>query len=233
MHFKYKYLTYISLGSLLLLTGCMSSEIEKEIIKTEQSSTSGETGNDDMSSNSVELSDEQKQALENLDKKSNEEALFENDLDIRKEIEIDIPEQKDSFNDPTELSQYISYLFFAFYKGEMQPEQFLDQLLLHAHTEYLDQLPKKRQLQIDTLQLIQNEYREKLRSEFKNFIITELQYQERVDEAFFYRKYVLENSEEIYSVTTLKKEGDSWKLFDDSPSTPYVSIDFIREKQKQ
>lgn len=227
MRTKRGILLSLSLGAAVTLSGCMSETIDNKI---NQISSNQEELTNASNEESTKLSEEQTNILANLEPKSNKEALFENDLEIRKELDIVVPEKKDNFQDAEDLSQYISYIFFAFYKGELQSDQFLEVLNSNAHSDYLNHLPTQQDLQIKTLQLAQDKYRENLRAELESYIITDLLYQDRADEAFFYRKYVLENKEEIYSVTTLKKDGDYWKLLDDSPSTPYVSTEYINQK---
>jgi Na+-transporting methylmalonyl-CoA/oxaloacetate decarboxylase gamma subunit len=217
----------------LFLSACMPSKFQEEIEETEKknSEVKKEKEKEEVTPENVELSKEQKEALDELEDKSNEEALFENDLDIRKELNIQVPEKRSSYENPEELSQYISYLFFAYHKGEMKPETFVDELLPHAHEEFLKLLPTNQKNQIETFTVLQETNLKALPSPIASYVITDIQYQERAGEAMFYRKYVLQNIEEIYYITTIKKEDNVWKLFDDSPAPPYEVAPIMNNQQ--
>lgn len=219
-------------GSLLILTSCMSSTIDEEIKQSKKNSINAknETNQEEITPDNVKLPEEQQKALDELEKKSAEEALYENDLDTRKELDSNVPEKKKFFTNAEEFSQYISHLFFTYDKGDVPAEAYLDELLVYAHPDYLENFPNNRENQLLNLKNIKKQITDKLRAPIESYVITELNYEEKIDEATFYRKYILENKEELYFVTVLKQEGDSWKLYDDSPSTPYVSIEFLKEK---
>ncbi|MFD5853586.1 hypothetical protein ACFWGC_25980 [Cytobacillus pseudoceanisediminis] len=209
----------------------MSSKIEEEVAKTGQKNLPIATDNtEEVTVENVEISKEQKDILENMDK-TTEEAVLENELNSKKEIPIIVPKNKSEFKDPDEFSQYISSIFFSFYKGDLSPEDLLDHLIRNGHPDYLAQLPKERKNQIATLEFLQQKYTEQLKSPIVSYAITDLQYQQRAGEAVFYRKYILENQKEIYSISILKKKGDTWLLFDDGPSAPYVIADFKKQDE--
>lgn len=221
-------------SSFFILSACMPSKIQEEISETEKKNAEMKEiekeknkSEEEITPENVELSKEQLKILENLEKKEPTEALFENDLDIRKELNIQIPESRSSYEDPEELSQYISYLFFAYHKGEIKPEAFLDKVLPHSHKDFLDILPGNRNNQIETFKILQETGISLLQSPIESYVITDLQFQDRVGEAMFYRKYSQQNGQEIYYITLLKKEDNIWKLADDSPAPPYEVEPFI------
>lgn len=214
------------IGISIILTGCLPSKIENEINETQKTNAqsaplTGKKTSNDLNTENIKLSEEQQNALNKLEEKEPKEALFENDLEIRKELDLHVPGKKASFQDPIEFSQYISYLFFAYYAGQIKPKDFNAEISSYAHEEFLNLLPKKEEAKIETFKQLQKMYIGQLRSPIKSYVITEPEYQERAGEAVFYRKFILKNGEEIYSVTVIKKEGDKWTLLDDSPSPPY------------
>ncbi|WP_035400754.1 hypothetical protein [Bacillus sp. NRRL B-14911] len=237
MPFKSKFLVCICLlHSTLYLTACMSSHIEEEIQKTEteKSASHDQAKEKESSQDKVELSPEQKKSLEALENKDLEESLFENDLDLRKELDKNVPDAKPAFTDPEEFSQYISYVFFAYYKGDMKPEEFANQFLKYAHPEYIEQLPNNRENQIETFKVLQETYLDQLHSSIKDYVITDIDYQGRVGEAAFYRKFILENGEEMYSITILKQQEDkTWRLLEDSPAPPYEVAPLMEKQQNK
>ena len=221
-----------SLFLLFSLTGCMPSKIQQRIDETEKENADIKEKNQEevQRLEDQELSDEQKKILSSLPKNTAEEALFKNDLDLRKELDIEVPNEQSSFKQPEEFAQYISYLFFAYHKGEMKPEEFLNKVHPHLHENYLNMLPNERDNQIEAFNALQKFFADQLSSPISSYSITNLDFQERAGEAMFYRKYELSNKENIYYVTILKIENDVWKLFDDSPAPPYTITPNIEEK---
>lgn len=223
------------------LMGCTSSKIQERIDEveetnkqnTEQSSKKDKIGKEGDTDNKhednsieddepVELSEEQKDALAKAQQNTTEEALFKNDLDIRKELKLDIPNEKNAFTDPNEFAQYVSYLFFAYHTGQMKAEDFYLKMKPHLHEGFIELLPNEEENRVLAFKSIQELFIKHLTSPIATYTITDLKFQERYGEAMFYRKYETKRNDRIYYVTTFKKEGDVWKLFDDNPAPPYI-----------
>lgn len=231
---RIKIISLLIIAGTLLLSACLPSKIQEKIEETEEENTKVDKKDkhqdEEITIDNVKLSDEQLKILENQ-KNDPKEAVFENDLDLRKELAIKIPNKQKSFDNPEEFSQYISYLFFAYHSGKMKPEEFTQEILPYAHKSFLDMLPESKENQIETFKQIQKLYLGQLRSPIESYIITDIEHQERVGEAVFYRKYTQKNGEVLYSITVIKKEDNSWKLIDDSPAPPYTVEPFMNKEE--
>jgi len=183
--------------SLILISGCESKFTERAKEAEQKRIENKKEEPKELTPETVELSEEQQKALDNLEKKEAEEALFENDLDIRKELKKDVPPQKESYENPEELSQFLGYLFYAYHTKKMNHEDYYKTLLPHMHTQYLSMLPKEEKNRISSFKSLQNLFIEQLPALINDYVITELQYQDRSGEATFYRKYELSNKKII------------------------------------
>ncbi|WP_028393944.1 hypothetical protein [Bacillus cihuensis] len=216
-----------SVLALILLTGCSSSVFEAKIKETEiknQKVIEEKSHNQvETPSNNESISDKQKEVLEKLDENTKEDALFKNDLDLRRELNIKVPEHKEGYKDPNEFSQYISYLFFAYHSGKMSAEEFTNLIIPQSHENFINMLPREKGNQIESFSVLQAQFKKVIAAPIKNYSLTELEKQDRFQEASFYRKYELENGEFIYYITVIKEKNGIWKLYDDSPAPPYVT----------
>lgn len=226
MRSKRKLVLFVTIPSVLILSITASlyfnfgKTLNKNLNEPKQEKSK------DIQDEFYKLSDEQLEVLKKMNK-TVEEALFENDLELRKELSISVPEKKESYTDAKEFSQYISYLLFAFHKGEIDAATFYDEISPYLHEDFLKDLPESRENKIKTFDTIQKLYREQLSAEIEKYTITNLNKESRFGETYFYRKYTLKNGEEVYSITELKRDKKgAWKLLDDSPAPPYqVQID--------
>lgn len=214
-----KWVPVVICGTTFFLTGCMSSSVQEAIEDTKQKNAHFEKGEtEEITPEKIELSGDQKEILNSMVPKDPLKALYENELDVREEINLQIPENKNSFENPEEFSQYVSNLLFQFHKGEINPETFTELISPHVHENFLT--PGQEE-QISSFKAIQDTFKEHLPSPIVTYKLTDLEHQERVREAAFYRKYFLKNGEELYFITVIKQVNNAWKLFDDSLSPPY------------
>ncbi|MDQ0273510.1 hypothetical protein [Cytobacillus purgationiresistens] len=225
----FKLVIAISL-TLHILPGCMSSKVDEKIQEVElENSKNSVVKNEETNL----INPEQQKAIDNMNSKDAHTALSKNKLDKQQELKSSIPAGKDEYKDPEELSQYLGNLFYLYHSEKIEPKEYLDHILQHAHAEYKEKLPKIYDNQLEAVEILQELYIGQLREPIESYVITELNYQDRVGEATFYRKYTTRDNEEIFSITVIKKDGDVWKLLDDSPAAPYEVSSFMEYRQEE
>lgn len=189
-----------------LTAGCgMNDVINDEINKKDKLNSSQNIDTDDLA----------------ITKEDAAKMLQQQDMESAKELDLNVPENKEYFDNAEELAQYISYMFFSFYHNDIDAATYLSTLYQHAHSDYLSYFSKDKKNAIEYLQDTKKKYLKSLSSPLKSYVITELQYENNKTIATFYYKTILKDDSEIYTLTTLKKEKGKWKLYDNRPSTPY------------
>lgn len=218
----------VAIGAFILLTntGCTPLKIQERIEETDKLNQSIEKDIkiEDIKPEDVEVSDEQKKVLEEMSG-SVESALEENKLEEREEVEIDIPKQKTNYDNPEELSQYVSDLFFLYHTMKIDGFQFYKKIEPVFHDKFRELLPASEVDQIETFELLQHKFNENITSPIESYNITNTKIEIRGEEASVYRVYELKNKERLYFTTLMEKVGDYWYMTEDSPSPSYHIID--------
>lgn len=147
-----------------------------------------------------------------------EEVIEENDLDKMVELESIDGEEKDTYDNPEDLSKYVSQKLYDFYTLQLSPEQYYQFLVQYGSQNVVNSLPSKKDA-ISIFTSLQSNYRE-LNITGDGFTITNITLNRMNQEGFFYRKVNSTNGEEFF-ITTVVKEGNEWKYDNDSPSPPY------------
>lgn len=209
-------------GLLLFSTGCVPDKVQEEIEKTENENAEKQSGQEDeeVAPEDIEVSEEQKEELESHDHVSEEEAVAEL-TEEQESIEIELPKKKDEFTSHQELSQYVSNLFFLYHKGDLDTDEFYEMLRPHLHDDFLELLPASEADRKETFEVLQYTFLQYLPAPIESYELTEATTNIRGDEGESYRKYVTDDSQFIYYVLRMKKEGSQWFVTDDSPAPPY------------
>lgn len=221
------------LVSAILLSACTPGGgfMEEEVEKTEKKNK--ETQEQQQKDNPVaegdempELSKEQQEVLDQLEGDVNT-ALEKVEKDKEKNIKIVVPAEKDKFTEPVELAQYISAKFYDFHVGKLTPEEFYEVTYKHYHKDFSGELPKNRDNILATFSEIQKVYKTQLNARIESYNLTEVHVDQRLkNEATFYRRYNMSDDKPMYFKTVLKLKDDQWLLVDDSPSPPYIEMNF-------
>lgn len=218
-----KNLIVIPLCSALLFTsGCLPDNVQNDIEKAEKENQQKEETQSDLETapEDVEISDEQKEVLDEQKEVSQEEAVQQL-IEEQKSIKIDLPKAKDSFKSEQDLSQYLSNLFFLYHKGDLSADVFYERIKPHLHEEFIALLPESEADQKETFEVLQYTFMQYLAAPMESYELTSATLSSRSDEATSYRKYNTKDSDPIYYQMVMKKEGNRWLLFDDSPAPPY------------
>lgn len=213
----------LSLSGLMLFSaGCVPDKVQEEIEKTEKENAEKQAGKEDeeVVPEDVEISEEQKEELENHEHVSEEEAVAEL-VEEQESIKIDLPKKKDEFTSHQELSQYVSNLFFLYHKGDLNTNDFYEMLRPNLHNDFLELLPKSEADRKETFEVLQYTFLQYLTAPIESYELTEATTNIRGDEGESYRKYITDDSQFIFYVLRMKKEGDHWLVTDDSPAPPY------------
>ncbi|MGE7219191.1 hypothetical protein [Priestia koreensis] len=64
--------------------------------------------------------------------------------------------------------------------------------------------------------------RKKAKQIVESYVLTDLEFDDTGNEAYFYRKQITEDGKEIYNVTTIRKEGSYWTFDMDEPSPAFI-----------
>lgn len=229
--------------STLTLSACSPSLFEKKVEETEKENKKIQPSQEELEKlenpekqapNEVEVTEKQKETLEQIeDKQTPEEAVKQNVLDNRAEIEKITPVEKDIYTDVEEFGQYVSYLFYQYHTSQITGKEFYEKLSPHFSANFNSLLPSGKQEQIETFEVLQSMFLQHLDAPIIDYQITNVEQRSRVEEAGMYRKYLTKNNEPIYYESVFIKEGEKWLLFDDSPSPPYVIDPQIESKFNQ
>lgn len=208
----------------MLLAGCLPDKIEEEIEQVETENQKNqkveEQNEENLAPENVELSEEQKEALEETEEITSEEAVNEL-VDQQESIDVKMPAAKDAFATEQEFSQYVANLFFLYHTEDLKADAFYERIRPHLHDNFLGMLPAEESARLEAFEMLQHTFNQYLSSPIESYELTETVLLERLDEATFYRKYLTEDKEPIYYQTVIRKVNDQWLLFDDSPSPPY------------
>ena len=234
---KGKFIALLIISS-LTVSACSNSIFDKRIEETEEKNKIVEKEKEpvveDLPPAEVEISEEQKEALEKAEiKNSAEEAVENSTLSEREEVEIvNIPD-KAEYTDVEEFSQFVNALFYQFHTQKIDAKTFFQKLSPHFSENFKSLLPKGEKEQLETFEVLQKAFNTQIKSEIKEYQITNVEIQPRVEEASVYRKYTQSNGGSIYYESIFVKENNRWLLFDDSPSPPYVTAEEIDKKLKK
>lgn len=215
----------IGISLLITVTACTPSKIKDRIDETDQlnQSVEKEVDVEDLEPSEVEISEKQKEVLDELDTNV-EDALKKIELEERTEIELDISLEKDKYDDPEELGQYLSHLFYFYHTKEMDSTTFYKKIHPHFHEDFKELLPADEIDQLEAFEILQTKFDEGLPSPIDHYKITEAIIDVRTEEASLYRVYELENTEKLYFLMLLEKVGNQWLLKDDSPAPAYSAV---------
>lgn len=209
----------------VLLSGCLQDKIDEEIEKSSKESevrheVEGHT--DEQHENEEAISDEQVEAIEELEGVSPEEAASNIVIDSRSELKTDKLVSVKNPKDLEDVSNYISQQFFLYHSKSIGAEEFLTTMKPYFHEEFLDLLPSEEEMILQTFTTLQDMFIAQLGSPITSYFHTDVQLLRHQTEANFYRKYVLKNGKEIYYQTLMKQDEEGmWKMIDDSPSPAY------------
>lgn len=209
----------ISTCTLFIVAACTPSKIQDEIDKTEKINEENKEPIVEFN-NENELSEEQMEILDDLKDEPGDIADVK-DFDKRVELEVEVPVDRKKYKDPDELAQQINYLFYQFHTNEISGKNFYKKISPYFHETFDEMLPSTEADKIETFTVLQKKFIEGIASPIINNQITNTEVSRLKTEISFYRKYELENGDELYFITILKKEGDYWYFADDSPTPPY------------
>lgn len=220
----------------ILFSGCLPNSLEKEVEQTEKKNEKIQKElkkeKEQQKPENIKLSKEQEEIIDSLEGDVNS-AVDSIEKDKRKPVAIKVPPKQGFFQNPSELSQYLSAITFQFHRGDITPEAFFNSIKPYLHVSFLGEMPQSNENQILAYETIQEYYTSQLKAPIASYELTNVETNLKGNEASYYRKYVLDNKEELFFITILKKEGDKWLLFDDSPSPAYEAKLLIGGKRSE
>lgn len=210
----------------VLLSGCMSSKIQERVDEAEK--TTEEKDNPviedmtDVPPEEIELSDEQKEIIENMETEDVYEAIENNKMEERTELPKFQPPVRDAYKDEKEFSQFVSALFYEYMTKKIESDVFYDKISPHFHADFKALLPESENYQRQTFKILQDELNKALTQPIVDYKITNVDIDPRTKEATFYRVYILKNGEQLYYMTYMKPdESGRWLLTNDKLAPPY------------
>ncbi|MEK5071655.1 hypothetical protein [Sporosarcina sp. FSL K6-1508] len=215
-------------AAMVTTSACMPSKIQEKIEETEKINviTKEESSELILPENTVpediKISEEEKEVLDKLEKITPEKALAENNLEIRSELNIQLPKKRSIYKDENEFSQFISNLFFKYHTKQIVAADFYKEISPHFDEKFKSLLPESEKEQLRTFEILQEQFLIHLPSPIINYKITNIEIDARTKEGTFYRVYELQNKTKIYYMTFVKPSAEGqWLLLDDKPAPPY------------
>jgi hypothetical protein len=224
------------IGVLITTTACLPSKVQKEIENTEKKNESlkKEQVHEDMEEvapEDVELSENQQEILIELNKVSPEDALKENILEERVELEKNVPNKQEKFNNETKFSQYVSNYFYQFHSKKINADMFFDALSPYFHESFKEMLPPDEAHQRRTFEVLQEQFQIHLPSPIQDYWITNVKLDPRSKEGTFYRVYELRNKQLVHYLTYIRPDEEGyWFITDDRPAPPYTINEALEQK---
>lgn len=230
----------LALATGLLLTGCggMKDIIQKDggelapkndnVVDDVKDKVAGlkEDKEVDPSLDNYELSDDQKELLEESESQTAEDAMDYVESNLSELAVLDTsqkPVEKESFTDAEELAKYISYYFFNLDAKLMTADKFYKGIKNQLGDAFLEQFPEKDEDRIQTFEAAQKSFTELLRSKIVSYKVSELEYTHLKFGASFHRVYTLENGEQIYYLTSIERDNnDNWKVVANGSSPGFI-----------
>lgn len=150
-----------------------------------------------------------------------DEVIDKIDKDKKKVVDPKVIE-KATYTNPEEFSKKLGQILYEFSTGELSVDDYYNFLTRNASDDFLSQYLPNESAGTLFLENVQSLLIDKLPELKKGYTISELTYDRFEKEAYFYRKVTtVKDDKPIYYISTIVKEGDSWKFQDDSPSPPF------------
>lgn len=201
------------ISTILVLTACNSKVVE-EAKKIEEESSNKENEEEilekqleELEKNKVTVED----AVENINKQREE----------KKTLEAKYVEEKESFTDIEEFSQYVARILYEFFVYEITAEEYYDFLTKHGSRVLLKNMdPQNKDVIIEGYNHAQNLLKQEGVS-FQGYSLSETTLDETGIYGYFYRSLHKEDGTETHYITTIVKEGNEWKFDKDNLSAGY------------
>lgn len=199
-------------ASLLLITGCGGDAIvqKAEAVKNSQK-------------HAVKQKKDDKKSKENLYNSlavDPEIAADQNEKETVGVVSSNDVETKSSYTDPKEFARFVAKKVFDFRNGALRPEGYYSFIKVYGASKMngigSQDIYKSSDTAIPFLTNLQNLIKEK-NVVGHSYKLSELKFSKTGNQAYFYRA-VNTSSEENDFITTIMKENDIWKFYDDRPS---------------
>ncbi|GLO68291.1 MULTISPECIES: hypothetical protein [Oceanobacillus] len=136
-------------------------------------------------------------------------------------VELEEIEGKESFKNKEEFAQYVARILYDFESKAISPEIYYNFLMSHGSRVFLKDFDDTNKEDIilgyEDLQKLIN----KVDTHYNGYKISELTLDEPEIYAYFYRSVETEGGMTNY-ITTIVKEGDTWKFDNDELSSGYI-----------